>query len=124
MVTLPPSVRIYAARELVDGRRGIDSLAGMVQSQFGMDPLCGHLFFFLSRRRQMARLLFFDRTGFVLITKRLERGCFQLPREIPEGVPHVTLEAAELALLLEGIDLRGARRRPRWQALVTTESAA
>ncbi len=115
MVSFPASVRIYMATEPVDGRRGIDGLAGLVQSTMQLDPLSGHLFFFLSRRGHMARILFWDRSGFVLVTKRLERGRFRFPREIPAEATQVTLDAGELALLLEGIDLRGAVRRPRWQ---------
>jgi len=115
MVTLPPSVRIYVAATPIDGRGGIDRLASLVLSTLSLDVMSGHLFLFLSRRRHLAKLLFWDRGGFVLITKRLEKGCFHLPTEIPAGATQVTVDAAELALLLEGIDLRGARRRPRWE---------
>ena len=80
-----------------------------------LDPLSGHLFLFLSRRGHMARILFWDRSGFILITKRLERGRFRFPRAMPTGTARVSIDASELALLLDGIDLRGATRRPRWQ---------
>jgi transposase len=115
MMSLPPSVRIYLCTVPVDGRRGIDALAGMVQSSFPVDPLSGHLFVFLAGHGRYARILFWDHNGFVLYSKRLERGCFRLPREVPEGIAQVAIEASELMLLLEGIDLRGARRRPRWE---------
>lgn len=115
MMALPPSVRIYLCTVPVDGRRGIDALAGMVQSSFTVDPMSGHLFVFLAGHGRYARILFWDHNGFVLYSKRLERGRFRLPREVPEGVAQVSIEASELMLLLEGIDLRGARRRPRWQ---------
>lgn len=115
MIHLPPSVRIYLCAESVDGRRGIDALAGMVSSSLSLDPLSGHLFVFLAGHGRLARILFWDHNGFVLYAKRLERGRFQVPREVSEGTTHLTLEAADLVLLLEGIDLRGATRRPRWE---------
>lgn len=115
MISLPPSVRIYLCATCVDGRQGLDALAGLVTSTLALDPLSGHLFVFLAGRARYARILFWDHNGFVLYSKRLERGRFQFPREIPEGTTHLTLEAADLVLLLEGIDLRGASRRPRWQ---------
>jgi transposase len=124
MITLPPSVRICLYSAVVDGRMGMDALSGTVTSALKLDPLNGHLFVFLAARGRCARILFWDRNGFVLYSKRLERGRFHLPCEVPEGVTQFTLEASELMLLLEGIDLRGSRRRPRWQlpdvASVTT----
>lgn len=61
------------------------------------------------------KLLLWDRSGWLLVYKRLERGVFRRPREAGPGAGHVLLEGPELALMLEGIDLRGARRRPRWE---------
>lgn len=119
MLTLPPSVRIYVAAAPVDGRRGIDALAGTVLSTMSLDPLSGYLFCFLSKRRHQAKILFWDRTGFVLITKRLERGRFPLPAKPATASTHVCLESPELLLLLEGIDLAASRRRPRWNPPVT-----
>lgn len=124
MINLPPSVRIYLCAQPVDGRRGIDALSAMVQSSLGLDVLTGDLFVFVAAHGRAARILFFDHNGFVLYSKRLERGRFHLPAEIPAGESHVVLEAADLVLLLEGIDLRGARRRPRWTPGATGERAA
>lgn len=115
MISLPPSVRLFLCAAMVDGRMGIDALAGMVQSRLALDPLSGHLFIFLAGRGRYARILFYDHNGFVLYSKRLERGRFHMPQEVTDGAAHLTLEAADLVLLLEGIDLRGATRRPRWQ---------
>lgn len=114
MISLPPSVKIYLCTRFVDGRRGLDSLAAMVQSSLSLDPLSGHLFVFLGAQGRSVRILFWDRDGFALYCKRLERGRFRFPRQLPEGASHLSLEASELLLLLEGIDLKGARRRPRW----------
>jgi transposase len=114
MISLPPSVRIYLCAQPIDGRKGIDTLAALVRSTLDLEPLSGHLFVFLAARGRCARILFWDHNGWVLYTKRLERGRFRLPRALPADATHVAVEAADLVLLLEGIDLRDARRRPRW----------
>lgn len=112
MLTLPPGVRVFVATERVDGRKGIDGLSSMVRSRFAEDPLSGTMFVFFSRRADRVRVLYWDRDGYVLVTKRLERGTYNLPWRAEQS--RVVLEAAELLLVLEGIDLRGAARRPRW----------
>jgi transposase len=117
VLTLPASVRIYVAAEPVDLRRGFDGLAAATRSLIRQDPLNGHLFVFLNRRRNRIKLLVWDRTGYLLVYKRLERGTFELPTE-PVGLDrHIQLDAGELALMLEGLDLRGAVRRERWRRL-------
>lgn len=117
MLTLPPSVRIYVAARGVDLRKGFDGLAAATRNIIEQDPLSGHLFVFLNRRRNRCKILVWERTGFLLLYKRLERGRFMLPRKPPEGDTHLQVEGAELSLMLEGIDLKGARRRPRWEPL-------
>lgn len=112
MLTLPPGTRIYLATTRVDGRKGINGLSAFVRSHFGKDPLSGAVFVFFSRRTDRVRVLYWDRDGYVLVTKRLERGTFRVPWQSESG--HVCIEAAELLLVLEGIDLRQASRRPRW----------
>jgi transposase len=112
MLTLPPGVRVFVATGRVDGRKGIDGLSALVRSQFAEDPLSGTMFVFFSRRGDRVRVLYWDRDGYVLVTKRLERGTYRLPWGSEQG--HRVLEAAELLLVLEGIDLRGAARRARW----------
>ena len=116
MLTLPPSVKIYIASAPVDCRKSFDGLSSMVESTFGVDPLSGHLFAFLNRRGDQVRILFFDRTGYCIVSKRLERGTFRLVRRPSEGSQHVEVDAAELGLMLEGIELEGAKRRLRWRA--------
>lgn len=118
MLSLPPTVKIYVAAGAVDLRRGFDGLAAATRQVIRQDPLSGHLFCFINRRRDRAKILVWDRSGYWLLYKRLEKGRFYLPREPSDGALHVELEATELALLLEGIDLSGARRRPRWEPLV------
>ncbi len=113
MLTLPASVRIYVAAEPVDLRRGFDGLAAATRSLIG-DPMSGHLFCFLNRRKNRIKLLVWDRAGYLLVYKRLERGSFALPMQPAPGHRHVEVDAGELGLMLEGLDLRGARRRTRW----------
>ena len=117
MLSLPPAVRVFLSASAVDGRLGIDGLAALVRDAFGLDPLSGHLFVFKNRRGDRARILYWDRSGFWLLTKRLERGVFRFPLDPSRGEgegARVEVESADLALLLEGIDLAGASRRPRF----------
>ena len=85
----------------------------MVRSHFGRDPLQGDVFAFFSRRADRVRVLYWDRDGYVLTMKRLEKGTFRAPSSDAGGT-HLAIEAAELLLILEGIDLRDAKRRSRW----------
>jgi transposase len=117
LLTLPASVRIYVAAEAVDLRRGFDGLAAATRSLIRQDPLSGHVFVFLNRRRNRIKLLVWDRTGWLLLYKRLERGTFHVPMEPPMGQRHVEVDAGELGLMMEGLDLRGAARRERWRRL-------
>ena len=114
MLRLPATVRIYVAAEPVDLRRGFDGLAAATREIIRQDPLSGCLFAFTNRRSNRLKILLWEPSGYLLIYKRLERGQFHLPRAPRPGTKHVEMEAAELMLMLEGIDLRGARRRERW----------
>jgi transposase len=114
VLTLPASVRIYVAASAVDLRRGFDGLAAITRGTLGSDPMSGHVFVFLNRRRNRVKLLVWDRTGYVLLYKRLSRGTFQIPTAPRLGEQHVEVDAGELGLMLEGLDLRGAHRRERW----------
>lgn len=112
MLGLPPSVRIYFATELADMRNGIDGLRARVEGTLRADPYAGHLFVFVGKAKDKVKILFWDRSGFVLYMKRLEKGRFQLP-VVDERRKHVEMEPAQLAMLLDGIDLN-ARRLARW----------
>lgn len=115
MLSLPPSVRLFVATRVVDGRKGPDSLMTLVRDVLGEDIFGGHLFVFFTRRRDRVRIIYWDRDGIAMWTKRLERGRYGFRQATEEGVEVRTIEAVELALLLEGIELSGARRRPRWE---------
>lgn len=115
MLTLPPSVKIFVAAEPVDARKSFDGLSALVQSHFGHDPLLGHLYVFLNRRGHQVQILFWDRNGFCIVKKRLEAGTFRLVRRPDGEATHVEVDAVELALMLEGIELSGVKRRKRYR---------
>lgn len=117
MLTLPPSVKIYVAAQPVDARKSFDGLAALVEAEFGLAPMSGHLFVFLNRRGHVAQMMFWDRNGFCIVRKRLEAGTFKLMRAAHATATHVEIDSAELALMLEGIELQGAKRRKRYQPL-------
>ena len=112
MITLPSSVRIYLAVGAVDLRKSIDGL-GAIVSERGHDLYSGHLYVFLSRRGDRLKILTWSAGGFVLLYKRLERGRFRLP-VIRDGQTEVEIDATQLAMLLDGIDLQRVQPPRRW----------
>ena len=108
------AARIWLAAAPADMRCGFDRLAELARSVTNQDPLGGHLFLFRSRGGDRLKLLYWDRDGYVLWYKRLEEGTFKLPR-INQGAPSVELRASELAMLLDGIDLKSVKRVKRYQ---------
>jgi transposase len=113
MIMLPSAVKIFLCTRPTDLRKSFDGLSGLVQECFGQDPLTGHLFLFLNRRRDRIKILYFDRDGLAIWYKRLEAGSFQLPHTVTED--GVELQPVQLAMLLSGIDLRSAHQRKRFQ---------
>lgn len=112
MLSLPSSVRIYLATEPTDMRKGFDGLSALVR-RHGGDVFSGHLFAFISKRRNRIKILVWDNGGFVLYYKRLERGRFRMPRR-PDGATSVQLDSAQLSMLLDGIDVSRVRRPEKW----------
>lgn len=108
---LPSSVRIFVAAAPTDMRRSFDRLAAMVTEILKQNPLSGHLFVFRGRRGDRIKILYWERGGFAIWYRRLEKGTFRFPEKDAAGFE---IEAAELTLLLEGIDLAGAKRRTRF----------
>nr|WP_282100101.1 IS66 family insertion sequence element accessory protein TnpB [Thauera aromatica] len=102
------AVRAYVYSEAVDMRKSIDALAQLVASCMGMDPLSGQVFVFIGRRRDKVKLLVWDRHGFWVLYKRLERGRFADPARLAAG----GLAMSELVAWLDGIDLARVRRLP------------
>jgi len=113
MLSFPPStlVRIFVARESIDMRKGIDGLAGLVIDVIEQDPQSGHLFVFFNRHRNRMKSLVWDGSGYWMLVKRLEHGRFTIFDRVGESRTSFELSNTDLALLLDGIDLRGARRR-------------
>jgi transposase len=108
------AVGVYLCTAPTDMRKGFDSLAALVRQHLGRDPLSGDLFLFLSRGRDRIKGLLWQADGFAIWYKRLEAGTYRLP-PYPPGQTSVTLKASELAMLLDGIDLRSVRRVPRYR---------
>jgi transposase len=106
-------VRILMSTEPTDMRKGPDGLCSLVKRQFDESVFSGTLFVFLSRRRDRAKILWWSVGGFVVYYKRLEAGRFRRPTPASDG--RLVLSPGELQALLEGIDLRGARRSRLWK---------
>jgi transposase len=115
MIMLPSAVRIFLCTRPTDMRKSFDGLTGLVQECFGQDPLTGHLFLFLNRRRDCLKILYFDRDGLAIWYKRLEAGTFQRPSTAEGDGDGVELQPGQLAMILSGIDMRSARQRKRYQ---------
>ncbi len=115
MLSLPPSVRIFLCLEVTDMRRGFDGLAAMTSELVGEDPLSGHLFVFRNRRRDRVKILYWDRDGYALWYKRLERGHFNFPIALSRrGARRVEVNASDLLMLLDGVDFLSVRRERRY----------
>jgi len=111
MLSLPSAVRIFLCTQPADMRRGFDGLSAMAREVMRGDPLSGHLFVFCNRRGDRLKLLYWDRDGYALWYKRLERGRFHLPGTVGEDF---RIDARALAMMLEGLDWKAARRRKRY----------
>lgn len=112
MLTLPSTLR---AAEPVDLRKGFDALAIVVRATLQRDPLSGELYVFFNRRFDRAKVLVWTPSGWCLVYKRLEKGRFHLPRAVAAGARELTIDAAELVALLDGIDLRDVPRPRRFE---------
>jgi transposase len=105
--------RVFVALGAVDLRWGFDKLAALVVAHFGRDPRHGAFYVFLNRARTSSKTLFFDRSGFCVLHKRLDHGTFPLPVTLEPGAKQVAIGAEELHLLLGGVPGRVKRRTPR-----------
>ena len=107
-------LRIFVCTAPIKMNFSFDSLMGLAQSAFDQDPLAGHLFLFLNRKRDRMKILFWDVDGFCIWYKRLELGVFQLP-VATGGKPGLELNCSQLHRILSGLDLRNGRRRKRYR---------
>jgi len=96
-------------------RWGFGGLSALVQQTLAQDPLSGHLFLFRNRRRDRLKILFWDGDGYALFYKRLARGTFEFPLPQDPQTPTIEIRGSELSMLLDGIQLQGRRRRPRYE---------
>ncbi len=113
MLSIPANVCVYLCTQATDMRKGFDGLHALVLQVFQRDPLDGHLFLFINRRRNRLKILWWDRDGMALFYKRLEAGTYQLP-EASDDAEGVEIDATDLAMLLSGIDFQSAKRRKRY----------
>lgn len=102
MILLPNHTRVYLALGSTDMRKAINGLSMMVEGVMGLDPFSGHLFVFCNRGKTMVKVLYWDRNGFCLWQKRLEKHRFRWPRRKDEVLE---IGARELGFLLEGLDI-------------------
>lgn len=114
LILLPHSVQIYVATAPANLRKSFEGLSNEVRSVLAKDPLSGHVFIFLNRRRNQVKMLVWMRGGFTIVHRRLERGCFTFPDRVTADAASVRIEAHELAMLLEGLQLAPRPSAKRW----------
>jgi transposase len=115
VILLPRAVRIYFAVQPVNLHRSFDGLSNEVRSVLKRDPMTGHIFIFLNRRKTQVKLLIWTRGGYTIVHKRLERGTFSFPQRLTTEATSVVIDVHELGMLLEGIDVRAAHASRRWE---------
>ncbi len=111
MLSVPSTVSIFLCTQPTDMRKGFNGLSGIVRGEFGADPLDGSLYLFVNRRRDRIKILHFDGSGYWLYYKLLEAGTFEV---IASDGKCVQIDSTQLAMLLGGVSLVGARRRKRY----------
>lgn len=122
MLNLPPGIQVFMATAPVDMRKSFDGLSAVVQTVFERNVLDGHLFLFLNRRRDRIKILWWDRDGLAIWSKRLEGGSYEIPRHT-QDTQQLQLDATQLALLLNGVRLDSAKRRRRYARPESTAAA-
>ena len=116
MILLPAAVRVFIATTPTNLRCSFEGLSNAVRAQLREDPLSGHLFVFINRRRNQVKLLLWTRGGFTILHKRLERGTFAFVRRDDLDPPRIEVDVHQLAMILEGIE-PSARLKRRWSPL-------
>jgi len=122
MLSFTSASRVLLCMIPTDMRRSFDTLAGMVRQHLGCDPLGGAWFVFRSRSGDRVKVLYWDRDGYALWYKRLEKGAFRFPAPAADGQAAVEVSAADLLMLLDGVDLKSVKRSERF-ALAPPASA-
>jgi transposase len=115
VILVPRAVRVYFATQPTNLRKSFDGLVNEIRHTLGHDPLGGHVFVFLNRRKNQVKLIVWTRGGFTIVHKRLERGTFTFPSRVTGDMTSIAIDVHELAMLLEGIDVSRAKSKPRWE---------
>lgn len=115
MLSFAGSLRVFVALDPCDMRKGFSGLHAIVTERLGEQPRDGALFVFCNRRRNRLKILFWDRTGLWICSKRLEEGTFSWPQPAEAGQSKLNLTPEALSLLTDGVDLRGAKLRAWYQ---------
>ena len=115
MLSFSGSLKVFVAIEPCDMRKGFNGLYAAVSERLGEDPKGGALFVFINRRHTRLKILCWDGTGLWVLTKRLEEGTFAWPKTIEPGCAKLSLTPQALAMLTDGVDLRGAKMRPWYE---------
>lgn len=110
MLSISSSTKIFLCLTPVDMRSSFDRLSCMVQEQLGQDAFTGHLFVFRNREESRIKILFWDRDGYVIWYKRLERGTFKLP----VAAASFEVDQTEFMMLLNGVETKSLRRQHRY----------
>jgi transposase len=115
MLSFSGSLKVFVAVEPCDMRKGFNGLYAVVTERLSEDPKGGALFVFCNRRHNRIKILYWDGTGLWLLTKRLEKGTFAWPKTVEADRPKLCLTPQALAMLTDGVDLRGAKLRPWYE---------
>lgn len=112
MLNLPASVRVFYCVLPVDMRRSFDSLAEMAREHVGEDPLSGHLFVFKNKNQDCVKILYWDRDGYAIWYKRIQKGTFSLPSNVGGGIE---IDATSFSMLLNGVDFDKVKKQKRYE---------
>jgi len=115
MLSFPGSLKVFVAVEPCDMRRSFNGLHDAVGTTLKEDPKSGAIFAFTNKTRTRLKVLYWDKTGLWLMTKRLEQGTFFWPRAAEAGASRMSLEPAAFAMLTDGIDMHAAKMRGWYQ---------
>jgi transposase len=115
MLSFSGSLKVFVAVEACDMRKGFNGLHALVTQRLGEDPRAGALFVFTNRRHNRIKILYWDTTGFWVLSKRLEEGTFSWPKNLEPQITKLSLTPQALAMLTDGVDLRGGKLRPWYE---------
>lgn len=121
MVTLPAGVRVYLCTRATDMRKSFDGLIAATKSVIGVDPLSGHLFVFVNRQANYAKILYWSRGGYCLWAKRLEAGRFA---RVDANGTAALITDTQLMMWLDGIEMANTVQRKRFVLPRSASSSA